>query len=85
MKLKMIFGMLSPPNNSYISNFSYPIITKNIEILIKELLNNDIECRPLICGSINEHPFWYERYGKQELPNSKLVHTYGYIYQIIIK
>jgi CDP-6-deoxy-D-xylo-4-hexulose-3-dehydrase len=31
----------------------------------------------LICGSINEHPFWYERYGKQELPNSNYVHNYG--------
>jgi dTDP-4-amino-4,6-dideoxygalactose transaminase len=32
---------------------------------------------PLICGSINEHPFWYERYGKQDLPISKKVHEYG--------
>jgi CDP-6-deoxy-D-xylo-4-hexulose-3-dehydrase len=60
-----------------VSNFSFPIITKNIDKLIKKLNENDVECRPLICGSINEHPFWYERYGKQELPNSKLVHEYG--------
>jgi hypothetical protein len=54
-----------------------PIISKNIKSLTKSLIENDIECRPLICGSINEHPFWYERYGKQELPNSKMVHEFG--------
>lgn len=76
-EIKNSFWSVSPPKNSYISNFSFPIITKNIEKLTKELINNGIECRPLICGSINEHPFWFERYGKSELPNSKLVHEYG--------
>lgn len=76
-EIKNDFWSISPPNNSYISNFSYPVITKNINNLVKALLDNNIDCRPLICGSINEHPFWFERYGKSELPNSKLVHTYG--------
>ena len=75
--IKNNFWNIVPPKNSYISNFSYPIITKNIDKLIQSLRENQIECRPLICGSINEHPFWYERYGKQDLPNSKLVHEYG--------
>jgi CDP-6-deoxy-D-xylo-4-hexulose-3-dehydrase len=68
---------VNPPANSFISNFSYPVITKNITELVEKLTENNIECRPLICGSINEHPFWYERYGKQELPISKKVHEYG--------
>ena len=68
---------VTPPENSFISNFSYPVITKNINELVEKLTENNIECRPLICGSINEHPFWYERYGKQELPISKRVHEYG--------
>ena len=71
------FWDISPPDMSFISNFSYPVITKNIDRLVDSLTKNEIECRPLICGSINEHPFWYERYGKQNLPNSKLVHEYG--------
>ncbi len=66
-----------PPPNSFISNFSYPVITKNISLLVEKLTENNIECRPLICGSINEHPFWYERYGKKDLPISKRVHEYG--------
>jgi CDP-6-deoxy-D-xylo-4-hexulose-3-dehydrase len=76
-EIKNNFWNVSPPEGSYVSNFSFPIITKNIKSLTKALIDNNIECRPLICGSINEHPFWYERYGKQELPNSKLVHEYG--------
>jgi CDP-6-deoxy-D-xylo-4-hexulose-3-dehydrase len=76
-EIKNNFWKIKPPKNSYVSNFSYPIITKNVDRLIKSLIANDIECRPLICGSINEHPFWYERYGKQNLPNSKKVHEYG--------
>jgi CDP-6-deoxy-D-xylo-4-hexulose-3-dehydrase len=68
---------INPPKDSFISNFSYPVITKNIKELVEKLTENNIECRPLICGSINEHPFWYERYGKQDLPISKKVHEYG--------
>jgi CDP-6-deoxy-D-xylo-4-hexulose-3-dehydrase len=76
-KINNEFWSVSEPEGSYVSNFSFPIVTKNIDKLISELVNNDIECRPLICGSINEHPFWYERYGKQELNNAKIIHEYG--------
>ena len=76
-EIKNTFWNVSEPEGSFISNFSFPIITKNIKELTEQLVANNIECRPLICGSINEHPFWYERYGKQNLPNSKLVHNYG--------
>jgi CDP-6-deoxy-D-xylo-4-hexulose-3-dehydrase len=75
--IKNSFWNINPNENMYISNFAYPIISKNIKSIIKDLMDNNIECRPLICGSINEHPFWYERYGKQELPISKMVHEYG--------
>lgn len=71
------FWTINPPANSYISNFCFPIITENLTKLKDDLILNNIECRPLICGSINEHPFWYQRYGKKELPNAKLVHNNG--------
>jgi CDP-4-dehydro-6-deoxyglucose reductase, E1 len=76
-EIKNNFWEIYEPENSFVSNFSYPIITKNVDGLVKALNDNDIECRPLICGSINEHPFWYERYGKKDLPTSKMVHEYG--------
>jgi CDP-6-deoxy-D-xylo-4-hexulose-3-dehydrase len=68
---------VKPPDDSYISNFSFPIITNKLDELVKALNKANIENRPLICGSINEHPFWYERYGKLELPNAEIVHKKG--------
>jgi CDP-6-deoxy-D-xylo-4-hexulose-3-dehydrase len=62
---------------NYVSNFAYPLIISNVDELSEKLIENNIECRPLICGSINEQPFWYERYGKSVLPNSKIVHNNG--------
>lgn len=67
----------TPPKNSFVSNFAYPIITKKINSLVEALNSELIECRPLICGSISEQPFWYERYGKKKLPNAKKVHKFG--------
>lgn len=68
---------ITPPKNSFVSNFAYPIITSKIKKLVKVLNSESIECRPLICGSISEQPFWYERYGKQKLPFAKKIHKYG--------
>jgi len=76
-EIKNDYWDIHEPEGSFVSNFSFPIITKNISKLVEELEKNEIECRPLICGSINEHPFWYERYGKQNLPISKTIHEYG--------
>jgi len=76
-EIKNDFWNINPPENSFISNFNFPIITNNLKQLKDALIENNIECRPLICGSINEHPFWYERYDKKEMPNAKLVHEKG--------
>ena len=65
------------PDNSFVSNFAYPIITTNIKYLVEKLKENNIDCRPLICGSIQEHPFWYEKYSKSSLPIAENVHLYG--------
>jgi CDP-6-deoxy-D-xylo-4-hexulose-3-dehydrase len=68
---------IKPQKHAFVSNFCYPIITPNVAQLSQALMDNNIECRPLICGSIGEHPFWYERYGKKDLPMAKKVHEFG--------
>jgi CDP-6-deoxy-D-xylo-4-hexulose-3-dehydrase len=68
---------IKEPTNSYVSNFAFPLITNKIDVLIEELYKNNIECRPLICGSINEQPFWINNYKREDLPNSKKVHING--------
>ena len=72
------FWKIEPPEDCFISNFAYPIVSPNKSIIIEELKKNNIECRPLICGSISRQLFWYERYGKYSLPNSDMVHELGF-------
>lgn len=64
-------------NHCYISNFAYPIIHPNIKQITKELDKNNIECRPLICGSIGNQPYWIKLYGKQNFEFADIVDKYG--------
>ena len=63
--------------NCYISNFAYPIIHPNRNKIAKELIENGVECRPLICGSIGLQPYWIKLYGKQSLEFADIVDKYG--------
>ena len=60
-----------------VSSLAFGIIHENRVKIAEELVNNGVECRPLICGSIQEHPFWYTRYEKVYLPNATKVHKEG--------
>lgn len=64
-------------DNCFYSNFAYPVITPNINELVKELRANKIECRPLVCGSIGRQPFWTKLYGEINLDFANKVHNYG--------
>lgn len=61
-----------------ISSLSFGIIHKNRKQITDALINNNIECRPLICGSIQEQPFWHDRYPKRDLPVATKVHEQGF-------
>lgn len=61
----------------FISNFAYPIIHPNKNKIAQNLQNNNIECRPLICGSMSRQPFFYKQYGLKQYPFSDIVHDYG--------
>tara|TARA_R100001079_G_C4443380_1_gene149996 strand:- start:645 stop:1796 length:1152 start_codon:yes stop_codon:yes gene_type:complete len=60
-----------------VSSLGFGLIAEDRESTVKALVDNEIECRPLICGSIQEHPFWFSQYDKVDLPNAKLVHQNG--------
>lgn len=62
----------------FISNFAMPIINKNRDKIVEELINNDIEVRPLIAGNMANKPMWYEKYGKINLPNADLIDKFGF-------
>jgi len=59
------------------SNFCVPIIHPNKDKIIEKLIENGIECRPLVCGSMGRQPFYVERYGVKELKNCDLVDQIG--------
>ena len=52
------YWKINPTVESFVSNFAYPIITPKIKEVVEALKYNEIESRPLICGSIKNQPFW---------------------------
>lgn len=62
----------------FISNFAYPVVNKNREIIINKLIDNDIEVRPLIAGDMSKKPMWIKNYGEVNLPNCRLINEYGF-------
>lgn len=69
----------------FISNFAYPIIHPNRNEIVDALLKNEVECRPLISGSLAKHPVFKEmkmnRRIKQlmiaDLCFANIIHEYG--------
>jgi len=66
--------------NSFTASFCYPMIfktKKDKEKAVAALIKNDIETRPLICGSMGTQPFFVSRYGRHETLNATLVDECG--------
>ena len=64
-------------DNTYISNFAYPIIHPNVKKIAEELEKGGVDCRPLVCGSIGSQPYWIKLYGKQSFEFADQVDKYG--------
>ena len=69
--------LIQPTEESWVSNFAYPIIHSNKFDIYKNLQKNEIETRPLICGSIGQQPFWKKEYGECSLPVADRVDDFG--------
>jgi dTDP-4-amino-4,6-dideoxygalactose transaminase len=41
-------------------------------------MENNVEVRPLIAGSLARKPFWYKTYGIVALPNADLINEKGF-------
>jgi len=64
--------------NNFTSNFAYPIIHPKRDDIVKNLQDNDIETRPMVCGSMGTQPFYVKKYGRLELSNVTTVDKYGF-------
>ena len=63
-----------------ISNFAFPLVMpKPIlrDIVVRNLARNDIQVRPLICGSITKQPFYKATEHYQSTPNADTIHDCG--------
>ena len=67
----------SNPDN-FISNFAIPVVSKNKDQIIKDLIESNIEVRPLIAGNLGNKPVWYENYKRVNLPNSDIIDKFGF-------
>ena len=66
--------------DSFTASFCIPVIMGSVaqkEHLIKLLRESDIECRPLISGSMGTQPFYKKLYGELVLKNSSLIDRMG--------
>ena len=76
--IKNDYWKSNPQEDSFISNFAYPVIHPNRNKIVEELQKNDIEVRPMICGSMGTQPFYVKEYGRLELPNVTEIDQYGF-------
>ena len=72
---------LKEREGDFISSFCFPVINKNKSSIVKRLVENKIETRPLIAGSISKNPFW-NQYSKKSTclptPNCDLIDEFGF-------
>ena len=64
--------------NSLTSNFAYPIVSPNRDEIVKSLQENQVEVRPMICGSMGTQPFYVKKFGRLELPKVTEIDKYGF-------
>jgi len=65
--------------NVFVSNFAYPYVTDKIRFpkIVNLLQSNGVEIRPLVCGSIQEQPFWKKLEKTAITPFASIVHHQG--------
>ncbi len=69
---------LQVQNDSFVSNFAYPIVSEKRDVIVNELIKNGVEVRPLIAGNMANKPLWYERYDRKEFKNANVIDRYGF-------
>ena len=65
-------------DSNFISSFAIPIVHKERDSIVKDLINNNIEVRPLIAGNMASKPMWVKKYPKPILPKAELLEEQGF-------
>lgn len=78
---KMLNRNIWKPANLFddlISPLGYPVLHEKRTEIVKELQENNVEVRPLICGSMGNQPFYVNKYGSLFLKNADYVDKNGF-------
>lgn len=67
---------LTERDGDFISNFAVPFVHKRRDDIVRDLIDNDIEIRPLIAGNMANKPMWGKK--QEDLPNCELIDMYGF-------
>ena len=67
---------LKEREGDFVSSFAIPVVHSEREEIIKHLLKEEIEVRPLIAGNMANKPMW--KGSKDNLPNCDLVDEFGF-------
>lgn len=65
-------------DSDFVSNFAFPILNENRNIIIEKLINGNVEVRPLIAGDMSMKTMWVKKYPKQTLTNCQRINDYGF-------
>ena len=74
--LKSNLLSLKEKENDYVSSFAIPIVNEMREYIVRDLMDNDIEVRPLIAGNMANKPMW--KGSKENLENCELLDKKGF-------
>ena len=74
--LKINLLNLKERKGDFISNFAIPVVHPQRDNIIKDLIDNDIEVRPLIAGNMANKPMW--KGSKKNLKNCELLDEQGF-------
>ena len=68
-----------PPlkKGTIVSNLGYPIISPRRNGIYEALMENGVECRPLVSGSMGNQPMYVKEYGYKAMKNADLLDQYG--------
>ncbi len=64
--------------NDYVSSFAIPIVHPMRNDIIRDLIDNDIEVRPLIAGNMANKPMWLSENKPVKLPNCEILDSFGF-------
>jgi CDP-6-deoxy-D-xylo-4-hexulose-3-dehydrase len=77
-QLKNSYWKVKPLEDTFTSNFAYPVIHPERELIVQALQDQDVEVRPMICGSMGTQPFYMKTYEQLILKNVTEIDMYGF-------